>query len=162
MRFISIPGARKRPAGSAIRAAHSCPLTRRLATVSQDVKSRAENCKTKDFVELPIQLPEGLNKSLLGRAVAHDVYKPLASGKPGKTLLAEKGALVTMPLLREVLEGFQEHPEHAQGVTLPVRSVLKCKSEFGVCQTCYGTFLATGGICEIGDAVGIIAAQSIG
>jgi len=48
------------------------------------------------------------------------------------------------------------------GATLPVRSVLKCKSEFGVCQACYGTFLATGGISEIGDAVGIIAAQSIG
>src|SRR5207249_2696914 len=115
-----------------------------------------------EIVELPIQVPEGLNKSLLGRTVAEDVYKPLASGKPGKTVLAEKGALVTMPLLREVLEGFQEHPEHAEGVTLPVRSVLKCKSEFGVCQACYGTFLATGGMCEIGDAVGIIAAQSIG
>src|SRR5437667_7270151 len=52
--------------------------------------------------------------------------------------------------------------EMAEGMTLPVRSVLKCKSEFGVCRTCYGTFLATGEMCEIGDAVGIIAAQSIG
>src|SRR5438552_5969266 len=65
-----------------------------------------------------------------------------------------------MPLLREVLEGLGE--EDSVGATLPVRSVLKCKSEFGVCQACYGTFLATGGISEIGDAVGIIAAQSIG
>src|SRR5204863_2048305 len=160
--FISTHGARKGLADTALRTADSGYLTRRLVDVSQDVIIREENCKTKEFVELPIQVPEGLNKSLLGRAVAHDVYKPLASGKPGKTLLAEKGALVTMPLLREVLEGFQEHPEHAQGVTLPVRSVLKCRSEFGVCQSCYGTFLATGGICEIGDAVGIIAAQSIG
>src|SRR5437667_7760237 len=52
--------------------------------------------------------------------------------------------------------------EMAEGMTLPVRSVLKCKSEFGVCRACYGTFLATGEMCEIGDAVGIIAAQSIG
>src|SRR5437667_8632244 len=52
--------------------------------------------------------------------------------------------------------------EMAEGMTLPVRSVLKCKSEFGVCRACYGTFLATGELCEIGDAVGIIAAQSIG
>jgi DNA-directed RNA polymerase subunit beta' len=103
-------------------------------------------------------VPEGLNKSLLGRTVAHDVHKPLASGKPGKTVLAVKGALVTMPLLRDVIDGLDE-PE---GATLPVRSVLKCKSEFGVCQACYGIFLATGGMCEIGDAVGIIAAQSIG
>ena len=50
----------------------------------------------------------------------------------------------------------------ARSTTLPVRSVLKCKSEYGVCQACYGIFLATGGMCEIGDAVGIIAAQSIG
>src|SRR5207249_7592039 len=106
------------------------------------------------------QVPEGLNKSLLGRTVAEDFHKPLASGKPGKTVLAEKGALVTMPLLREVLDGLGE--EDSVGATLPVRSVLKCKSEFGVCQACYGTFLATGGISEIGDAVGIIAAQSIG
>jgi DNA-directed RNA polymerase subunit beta' len=160
--FISTHGARKGLADTALRTADSGYLTRRLVDVSQDVIIRDENCKTKDFVELPIQLPEGLNKSLLGRTVAHDVYKPLASGKPGKTLLADKGALVTMPLLHEVLEGFQEHPEHAEGVTLPVRSVLKCKSEFGVCQACYGTFLATGGLSEIGDAVGIIAAQSIG
>src|SRR5207302_3845945 len=52
--------------------------------------------------------------------------------------------------------------EHAQEFRVPVRSVLKCRSEFGVCRHCYGTFLATGEMCEVGDAVGIIAAQSIG
>src|SRR2546425_582145 len=158
--FISTHGARKGLADTALRTADSGYLTRRLVDVSQDVIIRDENCKTKEFIELPIQVPEGLNKSLLGRTVAEDVHKPLASGKPGKTVLAEKGALVTMPLLREVLEGLGE--EDSVGATLPVRSVLKCKSEFGVCQACYGTFLATGGISEIGDAVGIIAAQSIG
>src|SRR5207237_7289522 len=52
--------------------------------------------------------------------------------------------------------------EFAEDFVVPVRSVLKCKAEVGVCQACYGTFLATGEMCEIGDAVGIIAAQSIG
>src|SRR5437016_9646121 len=158
--FISTHGARKGLADTALRTADSGYLTRRLVDVSQDVIIRDENCKTKEFVELPIQVPEGLNKSLLGRTMAEDFHKPLASGKPGKTVLAEKGALVTMPLLREVLDGLGE--EDSVGATLPVRSVLKCKSEFGVCQTCYGIFLATGGMCEVGDAVGIIAAQSIG
>jgi DNA-directed RNA polymerase subunit beta' len=157
--FISTHGARKGLADTALRTADSGYLTRRLVDVSQDVIIREENCKTKEFITLPIRVPEGLNKSLLGRTLAEDVHKPLASGRPGKTVLAEKGALVTMPLLREVLDGLGED---AEGATLPVRSVLKCKSEFGVCQACYGIFLATGGISEIGDAVGIIAAQSIG
>ncbi|HYX75713.1 MAG TPA: DNA-directed RNA polymerase subunit beta', partial [Gaiellaceae bacterium] len=157
--FISTHGARKGLADTALRTADSGYLTRRLVDVSQDVIIREGNCKTKEFITLPIRVPEGLNKSLLGRTLAEDVHKPLASGKPGKTVLAEKGALVTMPLLYEVLDGLGED---AEGATLPVRSVLKCKSEFGVCQACYGTFLATGGVSEIGDAVGIIAAQSIG
>jgi DNA-directed RNA polymerase subunit beta' len=157
--FISTHGARKGLADTALRTADSGYLTRRLVDVSQDVIIREENCKTKEFITLPIRVPEGLNKSLLGRTLAEDVHKPLASGKPGKTVLAEKGVVVTMPLLREVLDGLAED---AEGATLPVRSVLKCKSEFGVCQACYGTFLATGGVSEIGDAVGIIAAQSIG
>ena len=157
--FISTHGARKGLADTALRTADSGYLTRRLVDVSQDVIIREENCKTKEFITLPIRVPEGLNKSLLGRTLAEDVRKPLASGKPGKTVLAEKGVVVTMPLLREVLDGLGED---AEGATLPVRSVLKCKSEFGVCQACYGTFLATGGVSEIGDAVGIIAAQSIG
>src|SRR5213079_1527551 len=157
--FISTHGARKGLADTALRTADSGYLTRRLVDVSQDVIIREGNCKTKEFITLPIRIPEGLNKSLLGRTLAEDVRKPLASGKPGKTVLAEKGALVTMPLIHDVLDGLGEDVD---GATLPVRSVLKCKSEFGVCQACYGTFLATGGVSEIGDAVGIIAAQSIG
>jgi DNA-directed RNA polymerase subunit beta' len=157
--FISTHGARKGLADTALRTADSGYLTRRLVDVSQDVIIREGNCKTKEYIELPINVPEGLNKSLLGRTLAEDVYKPLASGKPGKTMLGEKGQILTMPLLREIVDGLEEAIE---GATLPVRSVLKCKSEFGVCQACYGIFLATGGMCEIGDAVGIIAAQSIG
>ena len=157
--FISTHGARKGLADTALRTADSGYLTRRLVDVSQDVIIREKDCKTKDFVELPLFLPDGLNKSVAARIVGEDVYKPLASGKPGKTLIAEKGEEITMPRLREIVE---ELGDYAQDFQMPVRSVLKCKAETGVCQACYGTFLATGEMCEIGDAVGIIAAQSIG
>jgi DNA-directed RNA polymerase subunit beta' len=157
--FISTHGARKGLADTALRTADSGYLTRRLVDVSQDVIIREDDCKTKEFVEIPIRVPEGLNKSLMGRILAEDVHKPLASGKPGKTVVAEKGEEVTQPKLLEIIDGLAEAADDAK---LPVRSVLKCKSEFGVCRKCYGTFLATGTTAEIGDAVGIIAAQSIG
>jgi DNA-directed RNA polymerase subunit beta' len=157
--FISTHGARKGLADTALRTADSGYLTRRLVDVSQDVIIREEDCKTKEFVELPLFLPEGLNRSVAGRIVADDVHKPLASGKPGKTVVARKGEEITMPRLREIVE---ELGEVAEDFSIPVRSVLKCKAETGVCRLCYGTFLATGELSEIGDAVGIIAAQSIG
>jgi DNA-directed RNA polymerase subunit beta' len=157
--FISTHGARKGLADTALRTADSGYLTRRLVDVSQDVIIREEDCKTKDHVDLPLHGPDGLNKSLLGRTLAEDVNKPLASGKPGKTVVAEKGTIVVNATLKDIEEAFTESEEEAN---VPVRSVLKCRSEFGVCRACYGIFLATGGMCEIGDAVGIIAAQSIG
>src|ERR671911_733159 len=158
--FISTHGARKGLADTALRTADSGYLTRRLVDVAQDVIIREEDCKTKEFIELPIFVAEGINKSVLGRALAQDVHKPLASGKPGKTVVAERGEELTLPVLEEIIETLGD--DVARELPLPVRSVLKCRSEFGVCRTCYGTFLATGEICEIGDAVGIIAAQSIG
>src|SRR6266849_2349717 len=157
--FISTHGARKGLADTALRTADSGYLTRRLVDVSQDVIIRELDCKSKDFVELPLFLLEGLNTRVAGRILGADVYKPLASGKPGKTLIAERGEEITVPRLREIVE---ELGEYAADFVMPVRSVLKCKAEIGVCQACYGTFLATGEMCEIGDAVGIIAAQSIG
>ncbi|MDX6407535.1 MAG: DNA-directed polymerase subunit beta, partial [Gaiellaceae bacterium] len=157
--FISTHGARKGLADTALRTADSGYLTRRLVDVSQDVIIREEDCKTKDFIELPINVPEGVNKSLFGRTLAAEVHKPLASGKPGKTVVAEKGEELTPLVLDEIIESLGDTVDQ---VKIPVRSVLKCKSEFGVCRHCYGTFLATGEMAEIGDAVGIIAAQSIG
>src|SRR5207249_9514690 len=132
-----------------------------LVDVSQDVIIREDDCKTKEFIEVPIYVAEGINKSILGRALAQEVHKPLASGKPGKTVIAEKGEELTLPVLEEIVEALGDE-DVARELLLPMRSVLKCRSEFGVCRTCYGTFLATGAIAEIGDAVGIIAAQSIG
>ena len=158
--FISTHGARKGLADTALRTADSGYLTRRLVDVSQDVIIREEDCKTKEYVELPLFLPDGLNKSVAGRIVAEDVYKPLANGKPGKTLVAAKGEEITMPRLREIVAELGD--DIADDFSIPVRSVLKCKADTGVCRKCYGTFLATGELAEIGDAVGIIAAQSIG
>ena len=155
--FISTHGARKGLADTALRTADSGYLTRRLVDVSQDVIVREEDCGTEDCLELAIRTSEGLNKSLLGRVVADDVYKPLASGKPGKTAVVEAGTIVTR---RDCSRSSRR--ELGPDAMLPVRSVLKCRAETGVCQACYGIFLATGEMCEIGDAVGIIAAQSIG
>ncbi len=157
--FISTHGARKGLADTALRTADSGYLTRRLVDVSQDVIIRTEDCGSEESVELPVLVPEGLNRSLAGRVAAADVRKPIKDGKPGKKVLIAKGDEITFLRLRDVAEELEEHVE---GFTIPVRSVLKCRSEYGVCRACYGTFLATGQMCEIGDAVGIIAAQSIG
>jgi DNA-directed RNA polymerase subunit beta' len=158
--FISTHGARKGLADTALRTADSGYLTRRLVDVSQDVIVRDEDCGTDDHIMLPLIAAEGgLNRAVTGRSLAADVRKPLKDGKPGKTVLAEAGETTTMKLLRKLRD---ELGEVAETFEVPVRSVLKCKSEFGVCQACYGIFLATDERCEIGDAVGIIAAQSIG
>jgi len=154
--FISTHGARKGLADTALRTADSGYLTRRLVDVSQDVIVRQEDCGTDDHIDLPLRTSEGLNKSLLGRVVSGDFHKPLASGKPGKTVVVENGTVVTLAILEQI------EAELGEDTTVPVRSVLKCRAETGVCQTCYGIFPATGEMCEIGDAVGIIAAQSIG
>jgi len=163
--FISTHGARKGLADTALRTADSGYLTRRLVDVSQDVIIREQpgkqpaDCGTKEFVELSLMLDDAPNKSVAGRVAAGDIAKPIKDGKPGKTVLVKKGEDITMSALRRLVEEFGEY---AATATVPVRSVLKCRSEYGLCRRCYGTFLATGGPAEIGDAVGIIAAQSIG
>jgi DNA-directed RNA polymerase subunit beta' len=157
--FISTHGARKGLADTALRTADSGYLTRRLVDVSQDVIVREEDCGTDEYIDAPLILDGAPNKSLAGRVAGEDIHKPIKDGKPGKTVIVEKGAEITMSNLRKLVEEFGEYAETA---SVPVRSVLKCRSEFGLCRLCYGTFLATGGLAEIGDAVGIIAAQSIG
>jgi DNA-directed RNA polymerase subunit beta' len=157
--FISTHGARKGLADTALRTADSGYLTRRLVDVSQDVIIREEDCGTEDHIEVRAVIDGQVNLSAAGRILAADVHKPLKDGKPGKTVLAERGELLTRPRLHEVVA---ELEEQAEDFALPVRSVLKCRSLVGVCRSCYGIFLATGDMGEIGDAVGIVAAQSIG
>ncbi|MGE5176202.1 MAG: DNA-directed RNA polymerase subunit beta', partial [Hyphomicrobiales bacterium] len=150
--FISTHGARKGLADTALRTADSGYLTRRLVDVAQDVIVRADDCKTKEFVEAPLRLDDGnLNTNLIGRIAA----KKFAT-KRGRELL-KRGQEIDQAELDAIAESYGD-----EEVTVPVRSVLKCELESGVCQTCYGRAMATGAIVELGDAVGIIAAQSIG
>jgi DNA-directed RNA polymerase subunit beta' len=150
--FISTHGARKGLADTALRTADSGYLTRRLVDVAQDVIVRAEDCKTKEFIEMPLRTADGaLNENLVGRIAAKKF-----TTKRGRELL-KRGEEIDLPQLEGASEAYPD-----EEVTIPVRSVLKCELESGVCRACYGRSLATGATVELGDAVGIIAAQSIG
>ncbi|HMA28138.1 MAG TPA: DNA-directed RNA polymerase subunit beta', partial [Solirubrobacterales bacterium] len=151
--FISTHGARKGLADTALRTADSGYLTRRLVDVSQDVIVRVDDCKTKDYIEMPLYRDDGgLNPNLIGRMAAKKF-----TTKRGRDLL-KRNDQIDWTEVHDIAEGFKDDDE----VTVPVRSVLKCEAESGVCRHCYGVMPATGALVEIGDAVGIIAAQSIG
>jgi DNA-directed RNA polymerase subunit beta' len=151
--FISTHGARKGLADTALRTADSGYLTRRLVDVSQDVIVRLDDCKTKDHIEMPVYRDEGeVNPNLLGRVAAKKF-----TTKRGRELL-KRNQLIDKAEVAELKEAFADD----QQAKVPVRSVLKCEAESGICRQCYGVMPATGFPVEIGDAVGIIAAQSIG
>ncbi len=151
--FISTHGARKGLADTALRTADSGYLTRRLVDVSQDVIVRMDDCKTKDHIEMPLYRDAGeLNPNLIGRVAAKKF-----TTKRGRDLL-KRNQQIDWAELHDIAEGFKDDDD----TTVPVRSVLKCQAESGVCRQCYGVMPATGSLVEIGDAVGIIAAQSIG
>ncbi len=151
--FTSTHGARKGLADTALRTADSGYLTRRLVDVAQDVIIRIEDCGTEEYLDAPLYKETGdPNEMLLGRVTAKDV-----TGKRSKVLL-EGHLEVTRERLAELVEAVGDD----RAYTVPVRSVLKCEATTGVCQACYGRALATGQMAMIGDAVGIIAAQSIG
>ncbi|MGE5281333.1 MAG: DNA-directed RNA polymerase subunit beta', partial [Chloroflexota bacterium] len=150
--FISTHGARKGLADTALRTADSGYLTRRLVDVAQDVIVREEDCKTKDHIEMPIRKDDGsLNDNLAGRLAAKKFET-----KRGRELL-KRNQEITMADAEAIAEAFGE-----EDVKVPVRSALKCDADSGVCRSCYGVSPATGSMVDIGDAVGIIAAQSIG
>jgi DNA-directed RNA polymerase subunit beta' len=152
--FISTHGARKGLADTALRTADSGYLTRRLVDVAQDVIIRIEDCGTKEYVELPLRKPATgePNDMLIGRLGAIEF-----GGKKGSPLLATNEE-VSREKLAELIETLGD----VEGQMVPVRSVVKCEAPHGVCQRCYGRSLASGKLAQIGDAVGIIAAQSIG
>jgi DNA-directed RNA polymerase subunit beta' len=155
--FISTHGARKGLADTALRTADSGYLTRRLVDVAQDVIIRAEDCGTKDHIEIDLFSSAGQpNPNLIGRIAAAE-FKT----KRGRKLLS-RGEEITRESLAEIGEAFEAEQDKGEHVGVPVRSVLKCQAPTGVCQACYGRSLATGQLAQIGDAVGIIAAQSIG
>ncbi|MEN9382728.1 MAG: hypothetical protein RI940_1611 [Bacteroidota bacterium] len=152
--FISTHGARKGLADTALKTADAGYLTRRLVDVSQDVVISEEDCGTlrgiatsalkdnEDVIEI-------LADRIEGRTSLHDVYNPITN-----ELIVAAGEEITIDEARAI--------EDAGIETVEIRSVLTCESKRGVCVKCYGRNLATGYITQKGDAVGIIAAQSIG
>jgi len=155
--FIATHGARKGLADTALRTADSGYLTRRLVDVSQDVIIREHDCGTSRGLEFTIAVPgvdgklvpaENVENSVYARNLAEDVVD--AKGE----VLAAAGTDVGDQLITAFIEAGVE--------TVKVRSVLTCESAVGVCAMCYGRSLATGNLVDIGEAVGIIAAQSIG
>src|SRR5207248_7830632 len=155
--FISTHGARKGLADTALRTADSSYLTRRLVDVAQDVIIREADCGTKEYIEMAVFRDNGEpNDGLVGRIAA----QPITTKR--SRMLAEKGSEIGRGELADIAQAYAD--DHAKGnvVTVPVRSVLKCEAASGVCQACYGRAMATGSLAQIGDGVGIIAAQSIG
>ncbi len=154
--FISTHGARKGLADTALRTADSGYLTRRLVDVAQDVIVREADCGTEECIEMPVFKAGEPNDGLVGRVAA----KPITT-KRGR-MLAEQGTEIARGELADMVQAYGDDHEKGIEVTVPVRSVLKCQAPSGVCQACYGRAMATGSLAQIGDAVGIIAAQSIG
>ena len=147
--FISTHGARKGLADTALRTADSGYLTRRLVDVAQEVIVRTDDCGTDRGIRLDIGVERPhLKQKLIGRVLLEDAVT--TDGK----VLGEAGALVDQDL-RDAIEN--------EGVEeVVVRSVLMCESRHGVCRKCYGMSMGTGQLVELGEAVGIVAAQSIG
>ena len=149
--FISTHGTRKGLADTALRTADSGYLTRRLVDVAQDVIVREEDCGTTNGIWVRDITPERAKsepifEKIAGRIAAENI---VVGGK----VLVPAGTAITDDAARQTI---------AAGVAVKMRSVLVCEAREGVCRTCYGRNLATGKVVEIGEAVGVIAAQSIG
>lgn len=152
--FISTHGSRKGLSDTALRTADSGYLTRRLVDVSQDVIVREEDCGTEESILIEDfkdgnALIEHMRDRMIGRYSAEDLIHP-GSGE----ILVHKNEMITEDIADRIVG--------ANIKSIHVRSVLTCKSRHGVCAKCYGRNLATGKPVNIGEAVGIIAAQSIG
>ena len=152
--FNSTHGARKGLADTALKTANSGYLTRRLVDVAQDCIITDDDCGTTDGIEVKTIIEGGevivsLADQILGRTVAIDTYHP-ATGE----LLVSAGQLIDEEKLDKV---------ESSGLDLiKIRSVLTCKTKSGICAHCYGRDLSTGSLVSMGEAVGVIAAQSIG
>ncbi len=154
--FLSTHGARKGSADTALKTADSGYLTRRLVDVSQDMIVREADCGTdqgvvvKDFInEKTGSVIESLRDRIVGRFANKKIINPET-----KDVIVEKNQMITETLADKVIDaGIKE---------VEIRTILTCNTSNGVCQKCYGRNLATGNLVEIGEAVGVMAAQSIG
>ncbi len=152
--FISTHGARKGLADTALKTANSGYLTRRLVDVAQDIIVVEDDCKTLNGIEMSALVENGeiiqtMGERVIGRIAQRDIQDPF-SGE----VLVKRG--------EEFDEEAVEKIENANIEKVALRSVLSCESRDGVCALCYGRNLATGELVEVGEAVGVIAAQSIG
>jgi DNA-directed RNA polymerase subunit beta' len=152
--FISTHGARKGLADTALKTADAGYLTRRLVDVSQDVIINIEDCETLRGVEVEAlkkneEVVESLGERILGRVSLHDVFDPLTEEQ-----LLHAG--------QEILESDVRKIEASPIEKIEVRSALTCEAQKGICAKCYGRNLSTNKMVQRGEAVGVVAAQSIG
>lgn len=146
--FISSHGARKGMADTSLKTADSGYLTRRLVDVSQDVVVTEEDCETEQSVTVQeIENWQTIEERISGRFLAETI-----KDEKGK-ILAKRNTMISNALALEIAKRFKE---------VPIRNVLTCEAERGVCRKCYGADLARRKEVEVGEAVGVIAAQSIG
>ena len=153
--FLSTHGARKGSADTALKTADSGYMTRRLVDVSQDLIIREEDCGTiqgvtvREFTDEKNGVIEPLYDRIVGRYTNKKVINPET-----KDVIIDKNSLITESIADKIVKaGIKE---------VEIRTVLTCKTDHGVCRHCYGVNLATGSMVEIGEAVGIMAAQAIG
>ncbi|AZT90971.1 DNA-directed RNA polymerase subunit beta' [Caldicellulosiruptor changbaiensis] len=152
--FISTHGARKGLADTALRTADSGYLTRRLVDVAQDIIVREEDCGTEKGIEVSeirdgTEVIETLEERIIGRYAAKDIINE----KTGEVIV-KRNELITEEIAKRIVDAGEK--------SVYVRSVLECKTRYGVCTKCYGLDLGTGQPVNVGEAVGIIAAQAIG
>jgi DNA-directed RNA polymerase subunit beta' len=152
--FISTHGARKGLADTALKTADAGYLTRRLVDVSQDVIIAEEDCGTlrgiaASAIKNNEEVVASLYERVIGRTSVHDIYHPLTG-----ELIIKSGDALTEDIAHKI--------ENSPIESIEIRSVLTCESKVGVCTKCYGRNLATGYMVQKGEAVGVIAAQSIG
>jgi DNA-directed RNA polymerase subunit beta' len=153
--FISTHGARKGSTDTALKTAESGYLTRRLVDVSQDVVISVEDCGTdkgiwvEEILNRDNAVIESLEERITGRYASQDITNP----ETGELIVA-RNKYISAEIAKKVVEA---------GITsAPIRTALTCTAEVGICRKCYGQNLATGEKAEVGESVGIIAAQSIG
>ncbi|MEE8109903.1 MAG: DNA-directed RNA polymerase subunit beta' [bacterium] len=152
--FISTHGARKGLADTALKTANSGYLTRRLVDVAQDVIVTEEDCGTPNGIEITALVESGeviqpLGERILGRIALQNIKDPIKG-----EVLVKAG--------KEINEEIVERIENSGIEKVTIRSALTCETKSGICQMCYGRNLASGWLIELGEAVGVIAAQSIG
>ncbi|WP_039767334.1 DNA-directed RNA polymerase subunit beta' [Caldicellulosiruptor sp. F32] len=152
--FISTHGARKGLADTALRTADSGYLTRRLVDVAQDIIVREEDCGTDKGIWVEeirdgTEIIETLEERVIGRYAAADILHPQTG-----EVIVKRNELITEEIAQKIVD--------ADIKSVYVRSVLECKTRYGVCAKCYGLDLGTGQPVNVGEAVGIIAAQAIG